>query len=341
MKKIVLTGGGTGGHVVPLLAIINSLRNSFDEIHFFGRREGIERDLLSGYGVFYHGIDCAKFYRGKIFANFKLPFTLLKSVKQAGALIEEIKPSVIFSKGGFVSLPATLARGKVPLVIHESDRSFGLANGLVKNGADRVLSAFPLKGAETVGAPLRESIYHGNAQRARAEFGFTRKLPTLLITGGSMGAEAINEVVDRGIEQLTKSFNVIHLCGKGKGNRTEEGYARREFLTNMEDALALCDYAVSRGGANTLFELVALAIPSLIIPLPKGVSRGDQVQNAKYFSRLGAIEVLDQKLLNLENLTARLGRLRENSLQLKKNARSFSPLDGREEICKILSGYAI
>ena len=340
MKKIVLTGGGTGGHVIPLLSLVPSLRKVYDEIHFFGRREGIERDLCKNEEVVYHGIDCAKFIRGKIFANLKLPFALYKSVKEAKTLIEEIKPCVIFSKGGFASLPASLGKGKVPLVIHESDRSYGLANRLVKGRADMVLSAFPLKGARLVGSPIRQSVYSGNRERARVEFGFTRPLPTLLITGGSMGAEAINKVVDEGREELTKRFNIIHLCGKGNGNTTEEGYARREFLTNMEDALALCDYALSRGGANTLFELVALAIPSLVVPLPKGASRGDQIENANYFASRSAIEILPQSELTVANLMIRLQNLRTRAVVLKKNMRDFPHLDGRDEICKILSSYA-
>lgn len=344
MNTIILTGGGTAGHVTPNLALIPALRKKYDEIHYIGSENGMEREMLKSVsGVTYHAIPCAKLNRGSIVKNFGLPFTLSDGVKRAKKLIAEINPRVIFSKGGYVGLPVSLASGSVPLIIHESDLTIGLANRLALRKADRFLSAFEIDHprAEWVGAPLREEIYRGNAAKTRKTLGLTDKLPVLLITGGSQGAKALNDATDGAIDELTKSFNVIHLGGKQCGGELRKPrYVRLTFSDDMAGIYAAADLAVTRGGSNTLFELAALGIPALVVPLPKGASRGDQIDNANYFAERGCVRVLPQAELTPQSLVTQVNTLYSRLDTMKSNAKKIARLDGRKEIAEILCEYA-
>lgn len=342
MKKIILCGGGTAGHVMPSLALIPSLRSVFDEIHYVGSVGGMEKDLVESKVDYYHEIHCVKLKRSLSPKNLLIPFRLAKSVIEARKIINEVEPNVIFSKGGFVSLPVCLASKKYPVILHESDFSLGLANKLSLPKCSRLLTSFPInhEKAEQVGSPLRQEIYHGDKEKARKICSLYAPLPYLLVTGGSSGATAINDAVMKNIPALTKKFNVIHVTGKNKANELSlPNYYRTEFLSNMHDFLALADFAVSRGGANTLFELVSLRIPSLIIPLPKsGSSRGDQQDNARYFQEKGLIKVLDQQ--NLSSLLTAIDDLVSSKDSLISNMKNAQSMDGTQKITKILTQYA-
>ena len=323
MSTLVLTGGGTAGHVTACIAMLDYLRDRFSEIHYVGSQTGMERELMRAYPfVAYHAIPCAKLRRSVTLKNLTVPFTLMRGVHEAKKLLRSLKPDVIFSKGGYVSLPVALAAGKTPLVLHESDRSMGLANKLARKKASVLLSAFPIEGCEQVGAPLRPALYYGSAVAARARYGLTKRV--LLVTGGSLGATAINTTLRKALPALTARYDVLHLTGKGQSdpNLLHPHYHQIEYAENPADLFACADVVVTRGGANTLFELAALQKPMLIVPLGAG-SRGDQLQNAEYFSSQGLAHVLLQDALTPESLCQAVLTCDERSDVLTKNLASF------------------
>lgn len=335
-KKIVLTGGGTAGHAVPLLALLPYFGNRY-EVHFIGRKSGVERELAEKADVIYHGIDCPKLTRGSLAANIAVPFALIRSRRKTRAILRDIAPSLILAKGGYVSLPAALESGGVPLVLHESDTSLGLANRLAAKRAAVICSSFPLpdyKGRKIkcVGSPIRKEIYLGDRERARMRCGFKGRKKVLLVMGGSLGAKAINEAVDANIETLTQRYDVIHLRGKGDPAAPFEGYFPMEFTPEPHDFFALADLAVTRGGGNTLFELGALGVPMLIIPLPKGASRGDQIANAEYFASHGLALTMDQA--DSAALPERVALLDAKSSSLTAALRAYR-FDGTEELARL------
>ncbi|MBR7141241.1 MAG: UDP-N-acetylglucosamine--N-acetylmuramyl-(pentapeptide) pyrophosphoryl-undecaprenol N-acetylglucosamine transferase [Clostridia bacterium] len=341
MSKIILTGGGTAGHVTPNLALVDELKKRFDEVHYIGSREGIERNLVEKRGdIFYHPVTTVKLIRSFSLKNFTIPYKLLKGISECKKLIKQINPSVIFSKGGFVGLPVCLGAGKVPVILHESDRTVGLANRLCMKNCAMRLCSFPLDGGFTqVGAPLRRELYFGDKERARRQCGLRENLPFLLITGGSLGAKAINDAVESAKEKLTQKFNVVHISGTGECVR-ERRYFRTPYAENIADFMALCNFAVSRGGANTLFELIALNKPTIVIPLPKGNSRGDQIDNARYFEKKGCVKVLLQENLTTDSLLDSLEDLTHDENALIRNMSTQKNIDGRQKIIEILSKYA-
>ncbi len=347
MKKIILTGGGTAGHVIPNLALVEMLRN-FDEVHYVGSIGGMEKGLVEGFNargkrqVVYHELPCVKLVRAAKPSNLLVPFRLLNAINKAKKLIKELEPTVIFSKGGYVGLPICLAAKRVPVVVHESDLGLGLANKMaIKGKNSRLLTSFKLDVGECVGSPLRREIYCGNALKAKKLSGLTAPLPFLLVTGGSQGARAINEAVWDSIDELTARFNVVHVTGKGNANgMNRRNYYQMEFAEDMPDWLALSDFALTRGGANTLFELAALAIPSLIVPLPKTVSRGDQILNAQYFQNMGGAIMLEQENLTTATLVSTLDTLINNKAHMQSALASARNIDGTARIADILNAYA-
>ena len=331
-----MTGGGTAGHVMPLLALLPLLGRRY-EVHYVGRKEGIERELAEAEDVVYHGADCPKLVRGKPLSALKVPFSLIQARKKARKLVKEISPSLIISKGGYVSLPTALECGDVPLLLHESDASFGLANRLAAKKAAVVCTSFPLppvrgKTPVCTGSPLRRAIYSGDAEAARRACGFSGKKKTLLVLGGSTGAKAVNDAVDAQLGKLTRAFDVVHIRGRGNGAKRLPGYFPLEFTPAPQNFFALADLAVTRGGGNSLFELGALGIPMLIVPLPKGASRGDQEKNADYFSAHGLALTLPQD--ELSRLCDRLALLDAKSSALRAAMSAFR-FDGTDEIAKI------
>ena len=323
MKKIILTGGGTAGHVAPNLALVPALRAAGYEIYYIGSHKGIERDLVEAAGIPYFGISSGKLRRYRSIKNATDIFRVGKGLFDAMRIIRKLKPDVIFSKGGFVVVPVIAAAKllRVKSVIHESDMTPGLANRLAMPFATKICVSFPetmahvpASKAVLTGTPIRKQLLKGGAQ---AGFDFTKLTPggkpVLLVTGGSQGAAAINACVREALPMLLEHFQIVHLCGKGNLAEIEQtGYAQFEYVNeNMANVLAMASVVISRAGANTLFELVALAKPNLLIPLPSTQSRGDQLQNAASFKKQGFSVVLPEEELTAERLVREVAALYE------------------------------
>lgn len=307
-----MTGGGTAGHVTPNIALMPALKDAGYDIEYIGSYNGIEKNLIESLGVKYHGIASGKLRRYFDIKNFSDPFRVIKGYGQAISLMRKIKPDVVFSKGGFVSVPVVLAAKfcHVPAVIHESDITPGLANKIAIKGAKKVCCNFPetlkylpSEKAVLTGSPIRKELFNGNPQNALKLCNFpNHDKPVLLIIGGSLGSKIVNEAVRKILPELLDDFYVIHLCGKGNLDNSLTGtigYAQFEYANEeLTDMFALADIAISRAGANSICELLALHKPNILIPLSAAASRGDQVLNAKSFKKQGFSYVIEE-----ENLT--------------------------------------
>ena len=296
MKKIVMTGGGTAGHVTPNIALIPRLRELGYDIDYIGSYEGIEKKLISEFGIPYYGVATGKFRRYFDPKNFSDPFRVIKGCSEAKKILKQLKPNVIFSKGGFVSVPVIWAAAglKIPCIIHESDLTPGLANRLCIPSASKICCNFPetLKylpegKAVLTGSPVREELMHGDRDAAFRLCGFDNSRPVIMVMGGSQGANAINKVVREALPRILPDFQVIHICGSEKVDNlmlSTPGYKQFEYVrSELKDLFAITDLVISRAGANAICELLALRIPNLLIPLPASVSRGDQLLNAASF----------------------------------------------------------
>lgn len=325
MKRIILTGGGTAGHVTPNIALLPRLKELGYDIQYIGSYTGIEKELIEPFGIPYHGISSGKLRRYFSVQNFTDPFRVLKGFREAHKLIRQLKPDVIFSKGGFVSVPVVLAgkRCKVPVIIHESDMTPGLANKIAIPSAAKVCCNFPetLKSlpegkAVLTGSPIRQELLSGNKIAAMDMCQFTSDKPVILVIGGSLGAVAVNNAVREALPELLKDFQIIHLCGKGKMDESlkdVEGYCQFEYIKNeLRNLFALADIVISRAGANAICELLALHKPNLLIPLSANASRGDQILNARSFERQGFSLVLEEEQLTKETLLNAVKTLYEN-----------------------------
>lgn len=314
MKRIILTGGGTAGHVTPNMALIPTLRKRGYDIHYVGSYDGIEKKLMEDMNIPYHGISSGKLRRYFNLKNFTDPFRVVKGLREAKNLMKVLKPDVVFSKGGFVSVPVVLAAKatKTPCIIHESDMTPGLANKISLPSATKVCCNFP----ETVGSipdgkavltgtPIRKELLLGDPDKAMTFCGFTQKKPTLLVMGGSSGSVCLNEITWSCLDELTSTYNIIHLCGKDKMNPdypASESYIQFEYIkSELADLLSLSDVVVSRAGANAICELLELRKPSILIPLSLKASRGDQILNAKSFENSGYAKVLEEEELTKES----------------------------------------
>ncbi len=322
MKRIVLTGGGTAGHVTPNIALLPRLKELGYDIHYIGSYTGIEKELIEQFQIPYHGISSGKLRRYFSLENFSDPFRVLKGFQEASALIKKLKPDVIFSKGGFVSVPVVMAgkRRHVPTIIHESDMTPGLANRLSIPSATKVCCNFPetlehlpKDKAVLTGSPIRQELLSGNKIAALKFCGLTPDKPVILIIGGSLGSAAVNNAVRSILPELLKDFQVIHLCGKDKTDESLnslKGYVQFEYIQHeLKDLFALTDIVISRAGANAICELLALRKPNLLIPLSANASRGDQILNARSFERQGFSMVLEEEELNKEVLLDAIQRL--------------------------------
>lgn len=325
MKRIILTGGGTAGHVTPNIALLPRLKELGYDIQYIGSYTGIEKELIEPFGIPYHEISSGKLRRYFSVQNFTDPFRVLKGFREAHKLIRQLKPDVIFSKGGFVSVPVVLAgkRCKVPVIIHESDMTPGLANKIAIPSAAKVCCNFPetLKSlpegkAVLTGSPIRQELLSGNKIAAMDMCHFTSDKPVILVIGGSLGAVAVNNAVREALPELLKDFQIIHLCGKGKMDESlkdVEGYCQFEYIKNeLRNLFALADIVISRAGANAICELLALHKPNLLIPLSANASRGDQILNARSFERQGFSLVLEEEQLTKETLLNAVKTLYEN-----------------------------
>lgn len=300
MLTIVLTGGGTAGHVMPNIALLPELKKRFGCIHYVGSTP-LEESLVRCENIPYHKITSVKLDRSKLFSNLKIPYLLQKGIKEARELLKLIAPSVVFAKGGYVSLPACIAAKmmNIPVICHESDYTLGLANKIMSVLGAKIITSFPeTKGGLYIGNPVRKEIYESSRNTPSLPPKLDPKKKTVLICGGSSGSIAINSAVYNNLTELTKKYNVVHISGKnGNFDIDAKNYLQFKYCNNFPYYLHLCDLIVCRSGSNTLFEAASLGKPCLTIPLPKSVSRGDQILNAKSFARQGYCEILPQNEL--------------------------------------------
>lgn len=325
MKKIILTGGGTAGHVTPNIALMPSLKDAGYEISYIGSYTGIEKQLIEDKGIPYYGISSGKLRRYKSLKNLSDPFRVIRGYFQSKKLMRKLKPDIVFSKGGFVSVPVVLAaaRKHIPVIIHESDMTPGLANKIAMRGASKICCNFPEtlrylpeKKAVLTGSPIRKELLSGNRIEAAKMCHFNNLKPVILVVGGSTGAVKVNEAVRSILPSLLNDFQVVHLCGKGKTDASLEntpGYIQFEYINEqMRDLFALCDIVVSRAGANAICELLALHKPNLLIPLSANASRGDQILNARSFREHGYSMVLEEEDITPEKLLHSIHELYNN-----------------------------
>ncbi|MCD7868075.1 MAG: undecaprenyldiphospho-muramoylpentapeptide beta-N-acetylglucosaminyltransferase [Clostridiales bacterium] len=325
MKHIVLTGGGTAGHVTPNIALIPRLQQLGYQISYIGSYNGIEKKLIEELDIPYYGIASGKLRRYFDLKNFSDPFRVLKGFGQARKILRNLKPDVVFSKGGFVSVPVVIAakRLRIPAVIHESDMTPGLANRLCLSSATKVCCNFPetvqslpKEKAVLTGTPIRQQLLSGDSETGRAFCGLSDDKPVLMVIGGSLGAASVNENIRRILPELLKEFQVIHLCGKGKMDTSlngTPGYVQYEYIQDeLPDLFALADVVVSRAGANAICELNALHKPNLLIPLSANASRGDQILNARSFERQGFSMVLEEEEITETTLLNTIRQLYSN-----------------------------
>lgn len=340
----MFTGGGSAGHVTPNLALMDKLRNKGWDIEYVGSQDGIEKQIIKDLGTTpYHAIPSGKLRRYFDIKNFKDPFRVIHGVMKASSLIRRQKPNLIFSKGGFVSVPVVIGGwlNRVPVIIHESDMTPGLANKISIPFASKVCVTFEESlqhvaenKAVLTGPPIREELFQGNAKRALHLCDFVSGKPVMLVMGGSLGSVKINENLRGALEQLLPHFQIVHLCGKGNIDPAWEGrqgYRQFEYIqAEMRDVLALADIVVCRAGSNSIFELLALQKPMLLIPLSRQASRGDQIANAESFAAKGYARVLEEEQLSAERLVNEVSEVyadRDRYLSAMKTSKVRNSVD--------------
>ena len=349
MKRIILTGGGTAGHVTPNIALLPRLKELGYDIHYIGSYTGIEKELIEQFQIPYHGISSGKLRRYFSIQNFTDPFRVLKGFREASKLIKVLKPDVIFSKGGFVSVPVVMAgkKHRVPTIIHESDLTPGLANKLSIPSATKVCCNFPETlehlpedKAVLTGSPIRQELLSGSKEAALELCGLTPDKPVILIVGGSLGSVAVNNAVRAILPELLKEFHVVHLCGKGKIDdslKEVKGYVQFEYIKQeLRDIFALTDIVISRAGANAICELLALRKPNLLIPLSANASRGDQILNARSFERQGFSMVLEEEELSNQVLLDAIQKLYAEKDSYISNMKQSSQQDSIQTIINLI-----
>ena len=351
-KRVLFTGGGTAGHVMVNLALIPYFEEQGWKIDYIGSKNGIERDLIEDLPeVTYYPITTGKLRRYMSVENLKDPFKVLKGTWEAWRIIGKLKPDIIFSKGGFVSVPVVAAaklRG-VPAIIHESDMTPGLANKLAIPFAKKVLATFPEtmqhlpeKKAEYVGAVVRETLLTGSKKQGRDFVENESSKPVMLIMGGSIGSQKINTSIRDNLENLLERYHIVHICGKGNVDETvkQEGYVQFEYVNEeLKDIFAVTDIVISRAGANAIFEFLALDIPMLLIPLSRAASRGDQIDNAKSFEKRGFAEVLQEEELEAK-LMEKIANLEQKAPIIRDKMAQVPGSESRHKVIAIIKEMA-
>ncbi len=343
MKRIVFTGGGTAGHVTPNIALIPRLKSLGYDIHYIGSYEGIERKLIEDYRIPYYGISTGKLRRYFDLKNFSDPFRVIKGFMEAKQVLKTLKPDIVFSKGGFVSVPVVRAASslKIPCIIHESDMTPGLANSLCIPVAKKVCCNFPetlqnlpAEKAVLTGSPIRAELTKGSKEKGLSMCGFHSGKPVIMVIGGSLGAAGINSLVREALPKLLEDFQIVHICGKEKIDNlllSTDGYKQFEYVKDeLKDLFAMADIVISRAGANAICELLALRKPSLLIPLPARASRGDQILNAKSFESQGFAMMADEDYLTAVTLTEKVHELyftRQSYIEAMQNSNQRDAID--------------
>jgi len=350
MKKIVLTGGGTSGHVTPNIALIPALKRAGYQIFYIGSVNGMERQLIEREGIPYYAISAGKLRRYFDVKNFSDIFRVLNGLRQAFFILGKLKPSVVFSKGGFVSCPVVWAAWlrRIPVVIHESDITPGLTNKLSMPFARKVCYTFPetkehipSQKAVRTGIPIRESLFKGSPSKGREICAFTGAKPVIMVIGGSQGSEKINGLIRVSLDELLERYDICHICGKGnikKDLLNKRGYKQFEYVNEeLPHLFAMADLVVSRAGATAIFELLALKKPNLLIPLPRSASRGDQILNAASFEKQGYSMVLHEENLDAKELIRAVNKLYSTRDKYLKAMKKYSDDAGVNEIINVLN----
>ncbi|MBR0104807.1 MAG: undecaprenyldiphospho-muramoylpentapeptide beta-N-acetylglucosaminyltransferase [Firmicutes bacterium] len=351
MKKIVMTGGGTAGHITPNIALFAGLKAAGYEIYYIGEKGGMEEELIKKEGIPFYGITAGKMRRDKsvktMAKNATDMFRVLKGKNQAKSILKEIKPDVVFSKGGFVTVPVVMAAHSlnIRIVCHESDMTPGLANKLALPKADKICVSFPetmdyvdRSKAVLTGSPVRESLFKGDRQKGLSLCGFSGDKPVIMVMCGSQGSVKINQVVRDILPDITKKFDLAHLCGKGNtADITAEGYKQFEYVNEeLPDVFAAADMVISRAGANSISEFLSLKKPNLLIPLGGKATRGDQILNAESFEKQGFSLVLPETELTDETLKANIEKLyAEKDVYIDKMEKSDAS-DGERKILEVI-----
>lgn len=352
MNTIILTGGGTAGHVTPNLALIPSLKELGYQIHYIGSYQGIEKKIIENTGIPYEGISSGKLRRYFNIKNFSDPFRVIKGYGEARKLMKKFKPDIVFSKGGFVTVPVVLAAKHyhIPVIIHESDMTPGLANKLCIPSASNICCNFPetlqylpAEKAVLTGSPIRKELLQGDQVSGWQYTHLSAQKPIILVIGGSLGSVTVNRVIRSILPSLLKDYQVIHICGKGNLDESligVAGYVQYEYVdAPLKHLFAISDLVVSRAGANSICEILALRKPNVLIPLSAKASRGDQILNAKSFEKQGFSTVLEEEALTDDTLYQAISRTYENK-KLITEKMSQSPLnDAVGTIINLINSY--
>lgn len=334
-RKVVLTGGGTVGHVMLNKLLIPGLFNRDVEPVYIGSKKGIEKEIISATSIKYFNISSGKLRRYISMENAKDMFKVLKGISDARKILKREKPEFVFSKGGFVSVPVVLAAKslRIPVYIHESDITPGLANKIASKFATRIFVTFkktldylPADKAEYLGPVLRDELKRGYSRIGYEMTGFTPEKPILMIMGGSLGSKSINQFVRNNLDELLKHWQIIHLCGHGNCDLPleKEGYKQYEFVKReLPHLIKISDLIVGRSGSNAIYEFLLNEKPMILIPLPLSQSRGDQVENAEYFKEKGYAEVIQERDLTLEQFNQSAARIEKNRSEIIARMKGF------------------
>ena len=345
MKKIVFTGGGTAGHIMPNLALIQNLKNY--KIYYLGSN-GMEKEIVSKHkDITFVEIPTVKFIRSLTLKNLLIPFKLIKSISTCKKILKDIKPDIVFSKGGYVSVPVCLSASKlnIPVLTHERDLTVGLANKIIAKKAKYLCCRFREtansfgKNALFTGSPVRNEIFNGNKNIVFKRHNITKNLPIILVVGGSLGAKAINDAIFGSISKLAQKYFIIHIVGKNNLKQTEtptKNYIQIEFSQDIEDYFDASDIVISRAGSNTIFELLAIKKPMILIPLPKGSSRGDQILNAQNFEKHGLANIIYQEDLNTSTLLNKINYTLQNKAKYISAMSKLKFSCGNEKIISLI-----
>ncbi len=352
MKKILLTGGGTAGHVTPNIALLPVLKEKNYDVLYVGSYSGIESQLIPAQNISYKAISSGKLRRYVDFKNISDPFRVLKGMYQAYSIIKKYKPDIVFSKGGYVAVPVVVAAymRKIPVIIHESDISPGLANKICMRFAKKIccnfpetLNHLPKDKAILTGSPIRNELLHGDASAGKRFAGINNNRAIILVIGGSLGSVHINEVLRATLDKLTDRFNVVHVCGKGNIDHSIKlkDYIQFEYISEeLKDVFAMANIIISRAGANSICEILALRKPNILIPLSKKASRGDQILNAQSYKKQGYSYVLDDDSLDVEQLCNAIDYVYKHRDSFIASMQKSPMSNGIEHIIDILETYS-
>ena len=351
-KRIVFTGGGTAGHVTPNLALIAAFQQLGWKIDYIGSRNGIEERMIIAVGVPFHAITCGKLRRYLTLKNLFEPFRILWGIIQSLYILKRLKPNVVFSKGGFVAFPVVVAAWvwRVPILAHESDLSPGLANRLSLPFINKMCLTFapsklPDKRFAVTGTPIREALFTGSREKGLGLCGFQADKPCLLVIGGGQGAGILNDVIREGLTEITKKYQVIHLCGRDKEDanlRSRSGYYQLGYADEeLPDLLAAADVVLSRAGANSLYELLALNKLHILVPLSPKVSRGDQVENANFFEKKGISVVIDNDALTVDALMQAIEEVNARKEEILTKMAALNIRSATQQIGALIQDSAI